>query len=128
MHKTEVPQQDGGWKDTLSPRASRDSTHAATLVVVSPEFFQTLSIPVFLEGRSYWSDDEHHPRVAIVDSNFAQRLEGEREVLRRPPRFGVQAEHPIPKSGARRTYGTEEDRRKGARIHHPRYHSARKQQ
>lgn len=90
----EVPQMDGGWKDTVSPTTelSADSTLAATLVVVSPEFFQTLGIPI-LEGRSFdWTDDEHHPRVAIVDSNLAQRLGNEIAVLGQQLRFGVQAE------------------------------------
>jgi predicted permease len=93
----EVPQLDGGWKDTVSfmgAGGSADATHAATFAVVSPEFFQTLGIPI-VEGRSFtWTDDEHHPRVAIVDSNLAERLNADNAggVLGRQLRFGVQPE------------------------------------
>lgn len=90
----EIPQLDGGWQDTVSPLAdsTAEASVPATLVVVSPEFFRTLGIPI-LEGRGFdWKDDEHHARVAIVDGNLAQRLGRGGQLLGMPLRFGVQAE------------------------------------
>jgi predicted permease len=89
----EIPAGDTTWKDTVSPSTAdspADSTHVATLVVVSPEFFRTLGIPV-ISGRSFdWTDDDHHPRVAIVDRNLAERLRAGGDVVGMNLRFGVQ--------------------------------------
>jgi predicted permease len=89
----EIPAGDSGWKDTVSSSAAdspADSAHVATLVTVSPEFFRTLGIPI-ISGRAFdWSDDDHHPRVAIVDSNLAQRLRAGGDVVGMNLRFGVQ--------------------------------------
>jgi hypothetical protein len=69
-----------------------DATRVATLVVASPGFFQTLGIPM-ISGRNFdWSDDEQHPRVAIIDSNLARRLLPAGDVLGTRVRFGVQPE------------------------------------
>lgn len=91
----DIPAGDTGWKDTVSPAAMdapADAARAATLVTVSPGFLQTLGIPI-LAGRNFgWSDDEQHPRVAIVDSNLARRLLPSRDVLGTRVRFGVQPE------------------------------------
>src|SRR5262249_5549750 len=89
----EIPAGDTTWKDTVSAMTTdspADTSRVATLAVVSPEFFRTLGMPV-LSGRSFeWTDDDHHPRVAIVDSNLAKRLLTSNEVLGMRVRFGVQ--------------------------------------
>jgi ABC-type antimicrobial peptide transport system permease subunit len=72
--------------------ASSDAGRLATLVVVSPGFFQTLGIPI-VAGRDFdWSDDQKHPRVAIVDNNLARRLLPSGDVLGTSVRFGVRPE------------------------------------
>src|SRR5437588_721707 len=69
-----------------------DATRVANLVIVSPGFFQTLGIPI-ISGRNFdWTDDEQHPRVAIVDNNLARRLVPAGDVLGTRVRFGVQPE------------------------------------
>jgi predicted permease len=89
----EVPAVDGGWRDRVSPAANdsaNDAGRLATLFNVSPEFFRTLGIPL-VSGREFeWSDDEEHPRVAIVDSNLARKLAPSGEILGARVRFGVQ--------------------------------------
>lgn len=91
----DIPIGDGGWKDTvatISSDTSADAGRLATLVVVSPGFFQTLGIPI-LAGRDFdWSDDQKHPRVAIVDNNLARRLLPTGDVLGTNVRFGVRPE------------------------------------
>lgn len=91
----DIPAGDTGWTDTVSVAAVdslADATRVATLVVVSPEFFQTLGIPM-ISGRNFdWSDDEQHPRVAIIDSNLARRLLPSGDILGTRVRFGVQPE------------------------------------
>lgn len=91
----DIPIGDGGWKDTVAPISSDTSADAgrlATLVVVSPGFFQTLGIPI-LTGRDFdWSDDQKHPRVAIVDNNLARRLLPSGDVVGTNIRFGVRPE------------------------------------
>ena len=89
----EIPAGDATWKDTVSSMATdspTDSTGVASLVIVSPDFFRTLGIPI-ISGRGFqWTDDDHHPRVAIVDTNLAQRLAPSGAVLGARLRFGVQ--------------------------------------
>jgi predicted permease len=82
-----------GWRDTVSPLAkdsSADSARLAVYAAVSPEFFHTLGIPL-IAGRDFdWSDDQHHPPVAIVDSNLAQRLRPSGDAMGMRVRYGVQ--------------------------------------
>lgn len=89
----QIPAGDTSWKDTVSSTATDspgDTTRVATLVIVSPEFFQTLGIPI-VSGRSFdWSDDDHHPRIAMVDSNLARRLVPSGDVVGTRVSFGVQ--------------------------------------
>ena len=66
-----------GWRETVSP-ASADSAIAVNVeaygTMVSPSFFRTLGIPL-LRGREFEAtDDELHPRIAIVSSSLAERL------------------------------------------------------
>jgi len=85
----------GGWAETVSAGAmnsSAENSTLATLAVVSPEFFRTLGIPL-AGGRNFdWSDDEHHPPVAIVDSNLVRRLHPSVGAIGIHVRFGVQPE------------------------------------
>jgi predicted permease len=86
-----IPAGGLGWNDTVSLATSEpDPTALTTLVVVSPDFFNTLGIPL-LSGRDFdWTDDEHHPPVAIVDDSLAQRLGTSNPIVGRRVRFGVQ--------------------------------------
>jgi putative ABC transport system permease protein len=62
------------------------------MVIVSPEFFQTLGIPI-ISGRGFdWQDDAQHPPIAIVDDNLAHRLNTASQVVGMQVRFGVQSE------------------------------------
>jgi predicted permease len=84
-----VPAGDQGWRESVSSPgsdANPSNSLLATLALVSPDFFKTLGIPL-LSGRDFtWTDDEHRPRIAIVDSTLARRLPAS------PIRFGVQPE------------------------------------
>jgi predicted permease len=91
----DIPAGDTVWTDTVSLAAvdsGADATRVARLVTVSPGFFQTLGIPI-ISGRSFdWTDDERHPRVAIIDRNLARRLLPSGDALGTRVRFGVQPE------------------------------------
>jgi predicted permease len=91
----EIPAGDYGWRDSVSLMgndASGESGRIATLAVVSPEFFQTLGIPIS-SGRGFdWNDDAQHPHVAIVDDTLAKRLNAPTAAVGTRVRFGVQAE------------------------------------
>ena len=91
----EIPAGDSRWKDSVSLTTQElpgDAGRAGTLVMVSPGFFETLGIPI-LSGRGFnWTDDEKHPRVAIVDEDLARRLLPGGNVLGSRVRFGVQPE------------------------------------
>lgn len=65
------------WHDIVSATTA-DSTSETSLMTngatVSPGFFRTLGIPL-LRGRDFEeTDDEQHPRLAIVNSSLAERL------------------------------------------------------
>lgn len=84
-----VPAGDRGWKESLSApgwNTNPSGTLTATLVYVSPGFFQTLGIPL-VSGRNFdATDDERRPDVAIADSALARHLPDG------PIAFGVQPE------------------------------------
>jgi predicted permease len=66
-----------GWQDDVSPE-SGDPAIAVKVraygTMVSPGFFRTLGIPL-VRGRDFnQTDNERHPRVAIVSSSLAERL------------------------------------------------------
>lgn len=88
----EIPIGDTRWRDTVSVVATDDPgpKKLAILVNVTPGFSRTLGIPI-LSGRDFdWSDDEQHPRVAMVDSNLARQLAPSGDVTGMRVRFGVQ--------------------------------------
>ncbi len=65
------------WKDTVSKISDASSPSAGIMAneaMVSPGFMPTLGISL-VRGRDFdWTDDEHHPRVAIVSRSLAERL------------------------------------------------------
>ncbi len=69
--------RESGWQDNVSPE-SGDAAIAVKVrsygTMISPDFFRTLGIPL-IRGRDFnQTDDETHPRVAIVSSSLAKRL------------------------------------------------------
>lgn len=69
--------QEIGWQDDVLPESGDPATTVrvrAYGTMVSPGFFRTLGIPL-LGGRDFnQTDDQRHPRVAIVNSSLAARL------------------------------------------------------
>jgi predicted permease len=87
----EIPTGDFAWRDTVSEPSS-DSRNVAVLIRISPGFFRTLGMPI-IAGRDFdVNDDEKHPRVVIVDSNLAGKIDPSGRVLGKVVRFGVQPE------------------------------------
>ena len=89
----DIPVGDAGWKDTVAPasvQSPAESTTVANLLIVSPGFLHTLRIST-LSGRNFdWTDDDKHPRVAMVNENLARRLRSSGEAAGMHVRFGVQ--------------------------------------
>jgi len=79
------------WHDTVSAASTDPSvgTHLmANAETVSPGFFQTLGI-LLLRGRDFSkTDDEKHPRLAIVNSSLAERLFPAGDAMGKTVRFG----------------------------------------
>ncbi|MGD0735090.1 MAG: ABC transporter permease [Terracidiphilus sp.] len=83
------------WKDTVSSVSVPNPINPVPTarIIVSPGFFKTLGLPV-VAGRDFsWSDDLHHPRVAIVDGLLARQLFGAENAIGKHVRFGVQPEY-----------------------------------
>jgi predicted permease len=66
-----------GWQDDASPESDDPDITVKVRsygTMISPGFFQTLGIPL-VRGRDLnQTDDQRHPRVAIVSSSLAERL------------------------------------------------------
>ena len=80
------------WKDTVgrTTATNPDDTVAASRIAITPGFFPTLGIPL-LAGRDFaWTDDIHHPHVAIIDKLLASRLFGSENPIGKRVHFGVQ--------------------------------------
>lgn len=91
----DIPAGDTGWRDTVVPAVSESPTESsslATLAIVSPEFFDTLGIPIVSGHNFDWSDDKKHPPVAIVDEHLLKRLFPSGDALGKRIRFGVRPE------------------------------------
>jgi predicted permease len=90
-----MPIGERGWKDAVShvgPDSDASVNLVATLVAVSPGFFETLGVPL-VSGRDFdWMDDDQHPRVAIIADNVARRLMPSGNEIGERIRFGVQPE------------------------------------
>jgi predicted permease len=84
------------WHDTVSPMTADSSTGnrlMANAVSVSPGFFRTLGIPL-LRGRDFLeADDQHHPHLAIVNSNLAERLFPNDDAIGKTIRFGFMPDY-----------------------------------
>ena len=65
------------WQDTVSTMSDASSPGVGMMTnatMVSPGFLRTLGISM-VRGRDFdWTDDEHHPRIAIVSRSLAERL------------------------------------------------------
>jgi predicted permease len=74
---------------SLSSADPEAGTHfSADATSVSPQFFNTLNIPL-LGGRAFTdADDENHPRVAIVSRSLADRLFPGGNAIDKTIRFG----------------------------------------
>ena len=85
----------GGWQDIVSPVAGPTgpgSGTAATSLMISPGFLDALRIGL-VRGRGFdWSDDNHHPRVALVSRSLAAKLFPSGDAVGRHVRFGVMPE------------------------------------
>ena len=84
------------WHDTVSATTTdlntgtRLMTNAAT---VSPGLFRTLGIPL-LRGRAFEeTDDEKHPRLAIVNSTLAEHLFPNGDAIGKTVRFGFMPDY-----------------------------------
>jgi ABC-type antimicrobial peptide transport system permease subunit len=85
-----------GWHDTVSPMTADSSTGIrlmANAALVSPGFFRTLAIPL-LRGRDFnETDDKKHARIAIVNSNLAERLFPNGDAIGKSIRFGFMPDY-----------------------------------
>jgi len=90
-----LPEQ-GGWRDTVSTKAAASTPDAGIMAkeaTVSPSFFQTLGISM-VRGRSFENtDDQRHPRVAIISSSLGRRLFPSGNALGQHIRFSFMPEH-----------------------------------
>jgi predicted permease len=81
-----------GWRYTaaaMSGDTGASPEAMANLATISPGFFGTLGIAL-LRGRDFeWTDDEHHPHLAIVSANLAARLFPNGNAIGQRIRFGV---------------------------------------
>jgi predicted permease len=84
------------WHDTVSPMTADSNTGSrlmANAASVSPGFFRTLGIPL-LRGRDFVeADDQHHPHLAIVNSNLAERLFPNGDAIGKRIRFGFMPDY-----------------------------------
>jgi predicted permease len=85
-----------GWHDTVSQMTADSSTGIrlmANAALVSPGFFRTLAIPL-LRGRDFnETDDKKHARIAIVNSNLAERLFPNGDAIGKSIRFGFMPDY-----------------------------------
>ncbi|HEY2546275.1 MAG TPA: ABC transporter permease, partial [Candidatus Acidoferrum sp.] len=84
------------WHDTVSPIAADPNAGPRLLAdaaEVSPGFFRSLGIPL-LRGREFTdADDQHHPRIAIVNSALADRLFPNGDAIGKTIRFSFMPEY-----------------------------------
>jgi predicted permease len=65
----------------------------ANAAVVSPGFFRSLGIPL-LRGREFAeADDQHHPRLVIVNSSLAERLFPNGDAIGKTVRFSFMPDY-----------------------------------
>jgi predicted permease len=80
------------WKDTvtLPGQAETIGSPAAALISTAPGYLSTVGIPLRAGREFSWTDDPHHPSVAIIDENLARELFGSQNPVDRLVSFGVQ--------------------------------------
>jgi predicted permease len=85
----------GLWQDTVSTMAAASNPNGGVMtdsVMVAPGFLRTLGISL-VRGRDFdWTDDEQHPRVAIVSSSLAGQLFSSGYAIGQHVRFGFMPE------------------------------------
>jgi len=87
---------EAGWRDIVSPMSTNPAASVnvkANGMMVSPGFFRTLGIRL-LRGRDFdETDDERHPRLAIVNSSLAERLFPNGDAIGKTVRFGFMPDY-----------------------------------
>lgn len=91
-----IPAGDNAWQQTVAPSGGETAPSAsgivATLVIVSPDFFKTLEIPL-LAGRDFaWTDTDANAHVAVIDRSLARRLFPSGNAVGQRLRFGLRPE------------------------------------
>jgi predicted permease len=83
-----------GWRESVSPKSADSSTGITVNVSgISPGFFRTLGIQL-LQGHDFGkTDDEQHPRLAIVNSSLAERLFPNGDAIGKTVRVGIMPEY-----------------------------------
>jgi predicted permease len=83
------------WQDTVSTMSDASSPGSGVMAneaMVSPGLLRTLGISL-VRGRDFdWTDDEHHPRIAIVSRSLAERLFPSGNAIGQRIRFGFMPE------------------------------------
>ncbi len=74
---SDMPVGEGSWKDTITTKQDASNPSASLITnaaMISPGLLPTLGISI-AEGRDFnWTDDVHHPTVAILSRSVADRL------------------------------------------------------
>jgi predicted permease len=87
---------EAGWRDLASPMSGDPAAGVnvkANGMMVSPGFFRTLGIRL-LRGRDFdKTDDERHPRLAVVNSGLAERLFPNGDAIGKTIRFGFMPDY-----------------------------------
>jgi len=87
---------EAGWRDIVSPMSADPAAGVnvkANGAMVSPGFFRTLGIRL-LRGRDFdETDDERHPRLAILNSGLAERLFPNGDAIGKTVRFGFMPDY-----------------------------------
>jgi predicted permease len=82
----------GGWQDLVSVVGAPEGRHSgvpATSLTITPGFLGTLRVSL-VRGRDFtWTDDDHHPRVAIISNSLARRLFPSGDAIGRHVSFGI---------------------------------------
>jgi predicted permease len=85
-----------GWRENVSPMSADSAAGVAVRAsgtMTSPGFFRTLGIQL-LRGRDFdETDDERHPRLAIVNNSLAERLFPNGDAIGKTVRVGVMSEN-----------------------------------
>ncbi len=85
-----------GWEDNVSTQQDASNASAGVMAneaAITPGFMASLGIGLS-EGRDFnWSDDDHHPRAAILSRSIADRLFPGGSAIGQLVRFGFMPEY-----------------------------------